>query len=82
MWQGCQGSNRNSLDDIARYFLVATVIEPRSAGICVPKQVLDVLQRHALIEQICGRRGPERVARQNGRLILGRLYGRSEQEHA
>lgn len=53
---------RNSLDDVAGHLAFGTVVEAGSAGIRVAEEVLDVLKRDTLGEQVCGCRGPERVA--------------------
>ena len=44
--------NRNPLDDVAGHFLLPPVIEPRRPRAGVAGQVLHVIKRHALREQV------------------------------
>ena len=54
-------SDRDSLDNVSSYGLVAAVVESGRSGISVAGQVLAVFQRDALTQQICYRSNPERM---------------------
>src|SRR3954469_16230636 len=66
-------SYRNPFDDIARDLLVAAVVEVRRPGVRVPQQVLHLLPRHLLLQQVRRRGGPERVAAERGLREAGPL---------
>ena len=56
--------NRNSLHDVSRDLAFAPVVEPRGPRGGVPSQVLHVLERYALVEEVRDRGGPKRMARE------------------
>jgi hypothetical protein len=45
-------SNQNPLDDIPRHLLMPPVVKPSRSCFRVSGQVLHILQRHALVQQI------------------------------
>ncbi len=56
--------NRDSFDDTPRDLAFHTVVEAGPAEIRVAEEVLDVLKRNDLGDQVCSRRGAKRVTRQ------------------
>jgi hypothetical protein len=48
--------NRNPLDNIARYLFLPPVVKPRRSRTGVAGQILHVIERHALRQQV-GNRG-------------------------
>lgn len=56
--------DRNPLDDVTRDLAFRVAVEPGCAGVGVAEEVLDVLQRHTLGDQVRGRRGAKRVTAQ------------------
>lgn len=57
-------SNGNPLHEIPRHLLLPPVIEPSRSRIGMPEEVLDVLDGHALVEEVGGRRHAERMRRE------------------
>ncbi len=55
-------SQGDPLDDVAGDLLLGTVVEVGRPRVRVPQQVLHLLPRHLLLEQVRRRRRPERVA--------------------
>jgi len=56
--------NRNPLNNIPRHLLLLPVVELGRPRAAVPGEVLHVIERHALGQQICNPRHAERVRRQ------------------
>src|SRR3954453_987111 len=59
-----RASNRNPLDDVPRHPLLPPVVKPGRPRLRMPGQVLHILQRPALAQQIGDRRHAEAVRRQ------------------
>lgn len=58
-WHRCRESDRDSLDNVPSYFLLPPVIKLGRPRTAMPGQVLHVIERHALGEQIGNPRHPE-----------------------
>ena len=65
-------SDGDPLDDVARDAAAAPVVDLGGAGVGVPGQVLDVLQRHVLAQQIRDHQDAEGVGREDLREPGGR----------
>ena len=55
--------NRDMLDDIPRHLHLPSVVKPGRPQLGMPGQVLSILQRHSLRQEVSDRRHPETVRR-------------------
>ena len=59
--------DRNPLHQVPRHLLLPPIIKPRGPRIRMPQEILYVLHRHALLEEVGRRRNTERMRRERAR---------------